>query len=255
MKKPTTNIPKFNDDCALLLTHIPKCAGTSFRNALVVPNIPSSMIFSPESGLSRIMRHKQDFQYLVGHFPVGVEQFYSLRSPARKRHKILVTFLRDPLDQMISYYWFQIQLENCRPNKFANDHNAIVEYYKNTPRARNLQTQLCSGIIIERILPRIGIMGGCAFQLKRAKRNLINRFHFVGQFENADGDMKLLAEYLGIKYVPTHSEITRTKRRPSVSEIDPEIAKALLEINYLDRELYTYAQSKIWDSRGKEQPV
>ena len=61
---------KKSSEVLLLLTHIPKTCGTSFRYSLVYPNIPRELVYKPKNGWRSLLTTKKDFQFIVGHFEV-----------------------------------------------------------------------------------------------------------------------------------------------------------------------------------------
>lgn len=240
------------NDCLLLLTHIPKCAGTSFRYSVVSPNIESDLVFHPGKGWREIIHRGKDFRYLVGHFEVGVEQLIHLGNPARKRQKVYVTFLRYPLDQMISYYFFSLQQNNVK-NSSDDVVANMIEYYSSHPNLQNLQTQYCSGFFINRLRPKNLLQQQIgALQLKLAMRNIRRKFDFVGCFETLDKDMAQLCDQLSFTYNPVHAEVTTTKHRPSLDDLSPAQRLQLETINHLDMKLYKYTQRTIWQQSRDE---
>ena len=111
----------FDDKNLIIFTHIPKCAGTSFRYSIIEPNIPQEMMYRPAGGICKLIRHKNDFQYMIGHLPFNADKFIHPCNPCRKRIKIYITFLREPIDQMISFYYYQLQLGKY--SAYINDKN------------------------------------------------------------------------------------------------------------------------------------
>jgi len=229
----------------IILTHIPKCAGTSFRRSVIAPNISESMWYRPGSFLS-ILTYKKDFQYIVGHFPLGIEKFVHRLNPARKRNTIHITFLREPVDHMISYYYFQLQLgkkSKYYPEIKSQD---IVEFYQNNHSARNMQSRFCAGVLTELFFRKIFHSSENAFLLYLAKKNIIKSLDFVGRFEKLNIDMERFARSFNLNYHPTYSQTTKTKNRPKIAEISIETQKQLKRINRTDVRLYNYALETIW---------
>lgn len=233
-----------------LLVHIPKCAGTSFRYSVISPNIEPALIYQPNSW-REFMFHTQDFRYLVGHFEFGVGNFINPHNPARKRKKIYLTFLRNPVDQMISYYYFKQQ--NAKEEQAeAYELDKVIDFYKKNINLCNMQTQFCSGFLLNRLYLKLQITLIGQLQLRMAKKNLLSGFHFVGCFESIERDSRLLCEFLQFKYEPIYAEVTRTKMRPSVSDLTADQYAELEAINSLDTELYHFAKECIWDSAIRE---
>lgn len=232
----------------LLLTHIPKCAGTSFRHGVVFPNIEASLIYHPKAGWRELIRHKHDFAYLTGHFEAGIEAIIHPLNPARKRKPIRVTFLREPIDQMLSYFFYHQQLKGYA-DKERTKVLDVIRWYNEDPLRQNIQTRFCSNVFLNRLQSkfpkRLNFL--MEFQLSAAKRNLDIYFDFVGCFETVTQDMERLCDKYGLAFVPSHAEETRTRRRLSVYDVSPSERAILEEINGRDVQLYDYARKKIWN--------
>jgi hypothetical protein len=245
MHEETRDFTSAHNDFLLLLTHIPKCAGTSFRHSVVHPNVDEELVYHPSGGWRELIRSDRDFRYLVGHFEVDIERL--IRGPAKKRPKVFVTFLRNPVDQMISYYAFKRQLrekERIRRPRPAE----IIRFYSANPGACNMQTRFCSGFWFSRLALRLPRLRPGQLELRKAKANLMKKFHFVGRFETLDEDMQRLCELLDFTYVHVHAAETQTRSRPGVNELTPHEVEELEAINHLDVGLYRFAEAALWKS-------
>lgn len=139
-----------------VFVHIPKTAGTSFRNALennfpvikdygsnsdVTNSIVKEFVYGEHSNMCEFYDwFKDNGQILSGHYPL---MKYVNFAPASS----LLTFIREPLSQVISHY-----------NHFKNNYsyeNKFEDFVKN-PQFRNLQTRMLSGIPIG-LIGHIGI--------------------------------------------------------------------------------------------------
>jgi hypothetical protein len=234
----------YDTDLKIILTHIPKCAGTSFRQSIIAPNIPESMWYRPGSFLS-ILTHKKDFRYIIGHFPLGIEKYIHPLNPAKKRNTIRIIFLREPVDHMISYYYFQLQLGKQSKYYPQIKKQDIIAFYQKNYTARNLQTRFCAGILSELIFRKVLINSNSNILLKCAKKNF-SKFDFIGSFENINNDMKTFAEKYSLNYKPVYSKSTKTNFRPKPSELKPKTQKMLKQINQLDIALYDFAKHEFW---------
>ena len=230
----------------IIFTHIPKCAGTSLRESLIKNNINNSLIYRPEKGIRGIIGYKQDFAYMVGHWPYGTENLISPFNPARHRKKIYITILREPLDHMISFFYFQKQLGRKSLFKKKIDEYDIVSFYQNNPAACNLQTKFTAGLFLERFCRYTIFQRGSYLQLLSAKKNLIHNYPYVCQFEKLDIDLKNIALDLNLDFCSVYDQTTKTRNRPASDKIDQDIIDQLMQYNRLDFQLYKYAQNNIW---------
>jgi hypothetical protein len=92
---------------SLVFLHIPKCAGTSFRDILL-RRVRSDQVFSIYQDISKraeqIKRMSEDrrrnIKLVLGHFNYGVHEYFP-------QPFSYITFLRHPLDMMVSHYYFR----------------------------------------------------------------------------------------------------------------------------------------------------
>ena len=240
-------IMNFDDNTAIIFTHIPKCAGTSLRESIIVNNIEESLIYRSGS-FKEILSYKKDLKYVIGHWPYGIEDYFHFNNPIRRRDKIRITFLREPIDHLISFFYFQKQQIGYSAFKHEIGDKSIVEFYESVPRALNLQTKFCAGVLYEQIFRRIN-NAGCDLQLKKAEQNILKGFDFVGQFENYTNDLELLAKTYSLKLSITHNNVTKTHKRITKDDLSVEELNKLRELNSLDMKLYEYAIENIFSHR------
>ncbi|MGJ5642452.1 sulfotransferase family 2 domain-containing protein [Formosa sp. S-31] len=236
-----------NEKTAIIFTHIPKCAGTSLRESIIVNNIESSLIYRSGS-FKEVINHKKDFRYIIGHWPYGIENYCHFKNPIRNRKKLHITFLREPIDHLISFFYFQKQQIGYSAYKQEIGDKSIVEFYESVPRALNLQTKFCAGVFYEQLFRRTS-RAGSKIQLNKAKQNLIKRFDFVGQFENYTNDLELMSKTYNLKLDITHNNVTKTHKRIAKKDLSLKEINKLKELNALDMELYKFASEKIFSNR------
>lgn len=237
----------FDDTTAIIFTHIPKCAGTSLRESVIVNNIESSLIYQ-SGNFKEILGYKNDFRYIIGHWPHGIEDYFHIKNPIRGRKKIRITFLREPIDHLISFFYFQKQQIRYSAFKDEIGNKSIVEFYENVPRALNLQTKFCAGVFYEQFFRRTS-KAGSNLQLRKAKQNLLKSFDFVGQFENYTADLQLLAKTYNLDLTITHNNVTKTHKRIAKKDLSKMELDKLRELNSLDIKLYKFASEKIFNHR------
>ncbi|WMI68442.1 sulfotransferase family 2 domain-containing protein [Mangrovimonas sp. YM274] len=236
-----------DDNIAIIFTHIPKCAGTSLRESIIVNNIESSLIYRSGS-FKEILYYKNDFRYIIGHWPYGIENYCHINNPVRNRQKLHITFLREPIDHLISFFYFQKQQIGYSAYKHEIGDKSIVEFYESVPRALNLQTKFCAGVFYDQLFRRTS-KAGAKIQLNKAKQNLIKRFDFVGQFENYTNDLELMAKTYNLKLDITHNNVTKTHKRIAIKDLSSKELNKLKELNSLDMELYKFASENFFSQR------
>jgi hypothetical protein len=225
----------------LAFVHIPKTAGgtviSMFAAAYTKFEIRDAGNYpkNPEYTVGKVSRPKKRAgRVTVGHVPYGV---YREHLPPNTRY---VTFLREPVDRVLSHYYRHIH----RPNPPRAGRTKAAASLK--ARAHSLEEAL-----VERRLPEVNNLATrflCghpsplgelpASALEDAKANL-REFAFVGIQERFDESLVLLQRLLGLGSVP-YVDRHVSANRPAVDEI-PDRDRALIEEhNRLDAALYEF---------------
>jgi hypothetical protein len=223
----------------IALTHIPKCAGSSFRESLINPNFSDDEIYRPKS-LKEFVFNRSDFRYLVGHWPAGILNYLNPRSLARRRPQIRIVVLREPLDQLISYYYFHRQKEVGSPWSEDFHKYDIIEFYRRHSQLARQQTAFIAGMMLgypkspfkglSEILP--------SFLLARAKKSLLTHFDYVTTTESSHLDFPELARRECMEYRARICRETQTRKRPKVEELSKKEIRDLRKLSFLDSTVY-----------------
>lgn len=229
-----------DNDRLIIFTHIPKCAGASILASLIEPNVAEELIYTPR-GMRELFWSKRDFRYLKGHFEFGAEKAIHPRNPAKRRRLFRFTILRDPVDQMLSYFFYHRRLRNDVISEEYSERE-ILEFFRKENLSQNLQTRFCSGVLASRLSRVISKPQA----LRLAKRNLMCGFDYVGKFECIESVMREVASILSYPPVISHAESTKSFKPVTQGELSSETLRELREINCFDLELYTFAQEKLW---------
>ncbi len=233
------------DEPPLGFIHIPKTAGATVTTMFIaaysrrgVHNAGNVMRNSDRTTLKLAGFNEQ--RVSVGHVPFAL---FREHLPPETRY---MTFMREPVDRVLSHYHRHIHRPNQNPRRrrgakerkgkgtgkrLSADsiEQALVEM--RVPRLRNLATRfLCDD-------PTAGELPETA--LAEAKANL-RGFAFVGLQERFDESIALLRRWLGLGTVPFENRHVSSDR-PAVAEISDADRELILEHNALDAELYELA--------------
>jgi hypothetical protein len=243
-QEPTNNYNNF------VFLHIPKTAGTSIYT--VFQELFSPNKISHQFGVTKITpveAEKLDkFQMISGHISwADIETYF----PDRK----IITFLRDPIDRCISWYYYakSLPLDKVIPLAEITNSNSPREaisiakqvgfeefLYSEHPHIlqniKNRQTwQLGAHAAIDlQILSEQEV-------LELAKRN-IQKIDNVGFFETLMDDLNSIIKKMGLRQLATtipHNN--KTYERFSVRELPNTVLIRLHVLNNLDILLYEYA--------------
>lgn len=218
----------------VLFLHIPKAAGTTLHSIIhdVYPaeNVYDIPLIDIEDFKKEFKNYpdckKQNIKLLKGHMYYGLHEL--MPGPCT-----YITMLRDPVERVVSYYYYVRGLPGHHAHKAAI-RMELGEFIINnsTIEVNNDQTRRISGM--DQVYPETGEM------LSLAKSNLREKFSVVGITERFDESLILLQETLGWK-IKTYSRLNQTGSRPEVKNISSGTLKIIEDFNRMDIELYRYA--------------
>lgn len=236
-------------DRVLIFLHIQKAAGTTLNGILESHFQPENSYATsataryPNGNLDDFFKFTPEkrakIQLLNGHLGFGIhEQF---RRPAD-----YVTFLRDPIERVISHYSFERTLTTSPIYKHLQsgemDIQGFVRYYAEAGEMDNLQTRMIAGNWHKRGF------GPCTDEmLDTAKRNLREHFVVVGLAERFDESYIMLKRHFGwpVTFYTKRNVSRQRVRRTELSRDDIEFIR---EYNQFDQQLYIYGK-KLFEER------
>ena len=224
--------------------HIPKTGGTTLRdiiqrqylskNILTIPTLEKS-----ENILETVPSVKiNQLEVVQGHLKYGIH--FNLNRGAK-----YFAILRNPIDRVLSTYYYVISQDNNPQNLSSNDNTMSIFEYVNSginPFLINGQTQLISGKTCSINDPLIKSKE----LLSIAKKNIKENFIFTGTTEQFDESILLLKGILRWKS-PYYSRANKTKNKPDYKKIDKKIRDFIKAHNQLDINLYNYVKKSIND--------
>jgi hypothetical protein len=219
-------------DRGVIFIHIPKTAGSTLR-PIMDRHYPRHVIrkldFLPgdlDAFLNLPEQTRSQIRLLQGHFPFGLHE--NLAVPVD-----YLTILRDPIDRIISmYYWIHGNQEHVL-NKLVRSMSLKDFADSGFDITTNHQTSLISGLIAN---PENNA-------LEIARNHLESEIIAFGLNERFDESLLLFKKRLGWTHV-FYSRRNVTRSRPGRSEVPASVLEIIQRHNSLDLDLYEFARQK-----------
>lgn len=223
----------------IIYLHIPKTGGLTLYSVFdhIYPQDNIYTLF-PTKGDKPVKKlrqlpdeEKRHIKVLRGHFGFG-------------RHDLLpqpctyITMLRDPVERIISHYYYVLQIpEHELHKKVKGTGMGLAEYVRSgiSRELNNGQTRAISGLKSDYDYgenPREKLM--------TAKENLKKYFSVVGLVEKYDESLILLKREFGWDW-PVYTKNNVTKKKVARQKIPGSTIEIIKEYNRLDIDLYEYA--------------
>lgn len=225
-----------------IFIHIPKTAGSSFRNII-------KREYSPAKMLSCAIPKELDYstqkkwEILTGHFPFGIHEKFNLDNFA------YLTILREPISRVISFYNYSRINKNHYLHELTTKYS-IKELLENNDFSdsliefNNLQIRLLTGVDAP--------FGACKRDmLDFAINNIEKHFLFVGiqeLFNESMNYLKYLTNWKDLRYTVKN----KTRRKSITKEkLDRSTLDLIIKYNQLDIELYNYSKKILLENVEK----
>lgn len=224
----------------VIFLHIGKTAGSSF-NSFLDNYYANTFIKIGGSGperkkqelkeLSEIDLNKlQKIHLIKGHVDYGIHELVP------QFNWKYITFLRDPVERVISLYYYILNTPQHYLNEELTANNISFEEFMKgnyTVEVSNEQTRLIAGRKHKSSENLLDIAIG----------NLENEFACVGLTERFEESICLMKNNLGLKWkYPVYESTNINKKKES--NISPQLLDIIREANQLDIQLYDYAKNR-----------
>ncbi len=220
----------------IIFLHIPKTGGRSLQNILLRRYSKDEAIVNAHGRLDEIAawpeERKRRIRYLQGHFIYGAHAVL----PQQCRY---ITMLREPVDRVVSHYYYIRRSVNHPLNKIVNDNNMSLDEYVTSgvcEEVSNDQARLVGGVSRDAMVDQEEM-------LRLAKQHIDEAFIVAGLMERFDETLLLLRKRLGLKNL-FYGVRNQTLGRPVKEQLSSRTVASISERNYADIELYRYASKK-----------
>jgi hypothetical protein len=218
----------------VVFLHIQKSAGTSLCE--ILPNRLGGPSIS-HGDYAKYQPHElTPFRFIAGHF--GYEYLRAI--PGRN---FTFTFLREPVDRVVSLYYF-MQNRDARQYEIYSlaQQISFTEFVRSNHPLVSAHVDNHQVWLLARSWPDGRWRGTAEELLAQAIANL-DSLSFFGFQETFESDVMELARRLDVQIEPQQLPRSNRSQRPDVSELSTDVAESIRRRTELDRRLYESARS------------
>ncbi len=229
----------------IIFQHIPKTAGSSLIELFLYQHRDEYKFICGKDGvldnfINLDQNAKNRIKLLIGHVDFGIHEFFDDKS-------MYITFLRDPVERVVSHYYFIKSNKMHRYHKNANQMNLgefIISGIR--PRMNNCMTRMLSGISPDYNCCREEM-------IDRALKNIDLHYCFWGFLSILEESVNFLIKKLGWEEVKIPvSNVTPDK--PSKDQISDQTLDIIKTYNQLDMKLYNNLMKKYLEINHTSNP-
>ena len=217
----------------ILFLHVPRTGGTTFRDIVKHQYKPYEILEIKhfENAVDVITNISEGkvklLKIVIGHFTFGIHEYF----PQVCKY---ITFIRNPIDRVISTYNYTINHPSHPDHSKVKD--ISIDDYLNSKINRlidNGQVRILSGIIHTNEEP---VFGDCDLDmLKKAKENVENHFLFVGLSEKYDQSLILIKDLL--KWEQPFYSIANVSKNKNIYH-NKQLSLKIADLNKIDINFY-----------------
>lgn len=225
-------VPVIDPEKTYYFLHIPKTAGTTFKNVLKQAFPPEQVCYAVNLGELSRMDHTNN-KLFMGHYFYGIEKVIG-RKPR------YITFLRDPVKRFVSHY-YQIKNQEWHP---LHQYTESLEVFVETPVIQavcsNVQTRMIAATIDRRIRnewdkPALVLLREFEKLVRRSDRSRLDlaikrlsEFEFCGNADFFEDSVQQLGlSWDGVKLNTGQEKV----------DLSEQLIASIVELNSLDIEL------------------
>lgn len=206
-----------------LFIHVAKTAGSTLSSVFKRSERPSKFLHTWAHPKLQDMPNVATKDSVFGHFRFGLHYYFN-------RSCTYMTVLREPIDRVVSHYYYHIQHKKDPGHAFAMN-RTFEEWIRDSPAANNEQTRVLSGQRSQ-------------FNITESTLDMaeyhMRQFAVVGLTEHYHETLFLLKYIAGLK-VTRYRAVNKGVKRPKVADVPEETIELIKKANWADIQLYNLA--------------
>lgn len=220
----------------VVFDHLPKCGGTSINNYLQSA-FPKKYTFamngvSVQKSVEEFKKFSQKKRYKIkliyGHL---ANELFDLAHP----DAVLATVLREPVDRIISHYYYVKRRQSHYLYKKVKEQNIQLDeycYHNLSPELENWYVTHFTGLSISEVQKNPTKSVDIAF------KNITEKYHVIGFLNDIPLFINELKRYANIKTQFKNKIVNKTNGRIGIEEVDKFTIEKIAKKNLLDIELF-----------------
>lgn len=232
----------------LLFEHIPKCGGTSLWNFLR-HEYSEKITFhirgkNPNEDVLRFqempVKERNKYRLVAGH---GARNLI----PYLDSSFIKFTVFRDPIERVMSYYYYvQRRPNHARHEEVVDDLSSLKSYLNSS------NDGAVNNSYIRRFGPRkyVEMMEDPKAAVEETYAALMENFDHVGLLEDLEEFMRILNDHVDFHMNYDGAKQNVSSNRPDKSEINKEVAEVIAEKNSSDIALYKMIKDHWYNNKN-----
>lgn len=225
----------------ILFDHLPKCAGSSL-NFYLAKHYPRRKIFSingsnPTTSIdifkNKSERERHSYELIKGHLGHELMNFVHPET-------IKITILREPVERVISHYYYAKRTPQHYMYKVIHDSNVSLDDYVSLNPDGELSNWYIShftGLSAEEVKSKP------QYSISKASAEVIERYDLIGFLDKYSEFIENLKRLTKLRDTYKHVKINTTVGRPSIDDIPLDTIQKITESNAIDIDFYNNIKS------------
>lgn len=203
-----------------LFLHLAKTAGSTLSSVFKRSERPTKFTHTWAQPKMQDMPNIANKDTVFGHFRYGLHYYFN-------RSCTYMTVLRDPIDRVVSHYYYHLQHKKDPGHAFAMN-RTFEQWIKDSPAGNNEQTRQVSGLRSQFNLTDEMFDIASYHMRQMAVVGLTEKYH----------ETLIMLKYIAGSKITRYRAVNRGVKRPKLDQVPPETIELIKKHNWADIKLY-----------------